>query len=196
MIPEIILLSLISIFILKIRGKKLNTITANLEIKGYQLLLIAVVIEIAAEFIYKNFSTDSLSETLSLHWLIYFAILAVTLINFNKTFMKLLFIGTLLNFIAIVANDFRMPVLVTEIIPNAEAKRIYLQTGQDLVHSLLTDKTRFKILCDIINIPPPYPFPKTLSIGDVFLLLGVFVAWQEPKNTKNPIEPPANTDSV
>jgi hypothetical protein len=124
-------------------------------------------------------------EILSLNWLIYIAIFAVTIINFKKPFMKLFFIGTLLNFIAIISNDFKMPVLVSEILANSEAKKIYLQTGQDLIHSLLTDDTRFKILCDIITLPPPYPFPKTISIGDILLLSGVFFVWQEPENKRN-----------
>ena len=110
--------------------------------------------------------------------------------------MKLLFIGTLMNFIAIISNDFKMPVFVAEIVSNAETKRIYLQTGQDLVHSLLTEETRFKILCDIITLPPPYPYPKTISFGDVFLLIGVFAAWQESGKKETSKESPANDSNV
>jgi hypothetical protein len=179
MIPEIIILSLFSFIILYFRKKKLNIFDMNLEIKGYQILIIAAVIEITAEFLFKNISNNNTPKILSLHWLIYIAIFAVTLLNIKKPFMKLLFIGTLLNFIAIVSNDFKMPVLVSEMLSNVEAKKIYLQTGQDLVHSLLTDDTKFKYLCDVITLSPPYPFPKTISIGDIFLLLGVFAFWQE-----------------
>lgn len=196
MIPEIIFFSVISILTLLIRKKGLNAINIKFEIKGYQILIMAAAIELAAEFVYKNFSGSSLLKPLSLHWLIYLAILVVTLLNFNKTFMKILFIGTLMNFIAIVSNNFKMPVLIAEIVSNAEAKRIYLQTGQDLVHSLLTEETRFKILCDIIPLPPPYPYPKTISIGDVFLLIGVFVAWQESANKGTSKESPESDNNV
>ncbi len=184
MIPEIILLSLISISILFIRKKRLKLSNIKIEIKGYQILIIAAVIELTAEFVYKNLNSSNIFKILSFHWLIYLAIFAVTILNFKKTFMKLLFLGTLLNFIAIVSNDFKMPVLVSEVLLNTEAKRIYLQTGQDLIHSLLTENTKFKILCDIFTLPPPYPFPKTISIGDILLLLGVFVVWQESVNNK------------
>ena len=179
MLPEIIIISIISIFILILRKKNFNISSINLEIKGYQVLILAAVIEITAEFLYKNFSNSNFLKILSLHWLIYIAIFVVTLLNFKRPFMKLLFIGTLLNFIAIVSNDFKMPVLVSEVLSNADAKKIYLQTGQDLIHSLLTEDTKFKILCDIITLPPPYPFSKTISIGDVSLLLGIFTVWQE-----------------
>ncbi|MGD9569426.1 MAG: DUF5317 domain-containing protein [Sedimentibacter sp.] len=183
MVPEILILTLISIIILLIRKKTLDLSLLKLEIKGYQILILAAAIEITAEFLFNNFSNNNYANVLSFHWLIYFAIFVVTSLNFKKPFMKLLFIGTLLNFIAIVSNDFKMPVLVSEVLANAEEKKIYLQTGQNLIHSLLTEDTKFKILCDIITLPPPYPFPKTISIGDVFLLLGIFTVWQEPTNT-------------
>ena len=179
MLPEIILISIVSILILILRKRKLVISKINLQIKGYQFLIIAALIEIIAEFLYKNYSNSNLLKMLSLHWLIYIAIFIVTLLNFKKPFMKLLFIGTLLNFIAIVTNDFKMPVLVSEALSNPEAKIIYLSTGQDLIHSLLTEDTNFKILFDIITLLPPYPFPKTISIGDVLLLMGVFSVWQE-----------------
>lgn len=186
MIPEIILMSLISMLILLIRKKRIDFTDIKFEIKGYQILIIAALIEITAEFLYKNFNGNNFFKILSLHWLIYLAILAVTMLNFKKTFMKLLFIGTLLNFIAIVSNDFKMPVLVSEVLSNVEAKKMYLQTGQDLIHSLLTEGTKFKVLCDIFTLAPPYPFPKTISIGDILLLLGVFAVWQESANTQKP----------
>jgi hypothetical protein len=185
MIPEILILTLISIILMLIRTKTLDISILKLEIKGYQILIIAAVIEIIAEFLYNNVINNKVVEILSLNWLIYIAIFAVTILNFKKPFMKLFFIGTLLNFIAIISNDFKMPVLVSEILANAEAKKIYLQTGQDLIHSLLTDETKFKALCDIITLPPPYPFPKTISIGDIFLLSGIFFVWHEPKNKSN-----------
>ncbi len=182
MIPEIIILTLISILILFLRKKTLDFPILKLEIKGYQILIITALMEVTAEYLFKNFSHNEFIKALSFHWIIYFAIFAVTLLNFKRPFMKLLFIGTLLNFIAIVSNDFKMPVLVSELLSNTESKRLYLQTGQDLIHSLLTKNTNFKILCDIITLPPPYPFPKTISIGDIFLLTGIFYVWQESDN--------------
>lgn len=179
MIPEIIFLSIVSIFILFIKNRKIDLSNIKISIKGYQILIIAAATEIAAEFLYNNFSSNALLKILSLHWLIYLSIFFVTMLNFNKAFMKLLFAGTLLNFIAIVSNDFKMPVLVSEVLSNVEAKKLYLQAGQNLIHSLMTEETKFKVLCDIITLPPPYPFPKTISIGDIFLLLGIFVFWQE-----------------
>jgi len=178
MLPEIIITSVISIIVLLFRKKKINIRDINIDIKGYQILIIAAVMEITAEFLYKIFSESSLLKILSLNWMIYFAIFLVTLLNIKKPYMKLFLIGTILNFIAIASNDFKMPVLVSDILANTEAKKLYLQTGQDLIHSLLREDTKFKFLCDIITLPPPYPFPKTISIGDILLFFGVFSFWQ------------------
>ncbi len=178
MLPEIIIASVISIIVLLFRKKKINIRDINIEIKGYQILIIAAVMEITAEFLYKNFNESNMLRILSLNWLIYFAIFIVTLLNIKKPYMKLFLIGTILNFIAIASNDFKMPVLVSDILANTEAKKLYLQTGQDLIHSLLTEDTKFKFLCDIITLPPPYPFSKTISIGDILLFFGVFSFWQ------------------
>ncbi|MEL7605098.1 MAG: DUF5317 domain-containing protein [Sedimentibacter saalensis] len=183
MISEIILISILSILIailILISTKKSPDITnRNFEIKGYKLLILTAVIEITAQFLFKRFPSSSLLRYLSLSWLIYFAIFYVAAINIKKSYMMLFFIGTLLNFIAIASNGFKMPVFVSDVLGDVEAKRLYLQTGQDLIHSLLTDKTKFKFLCDIITIPSPYPFSKTISVGDVFLLAGVFAFWQD-----------------
>jgi hypothetical protein len=183
MISEIIFISILSIFlailILLTTKKRPDIINRNFEIKGYKLLILTAVIEITAQFFFKKFPGSNLLKFLSLSWLIYFAVFYVAARNISKSYMMLFFIGTLLNFIAIVSNGFKMPVLVSEILGDTEAKKIYLQTGKDLIHSLLTDKTKFKFLCDIITIPSPYPYPITISAGDVFLLAGVFAFWQD-----------------
>lgn len=179
MFIEIILLSTISLFVLFLRKGKFDISNICIEIKGCKILIIMAVIEIAAVFFFKIFKNNNLLMILSMSWLIYPAILIVTLLNIKKKYMKLFFIGTLLNFIAIAFNDFKMPVYIAQIATNSQATKIFLESGQDLIHSILTDSTRFKILCDIIAIPPPYPFAKTISIGDIFLLSGIFLFWQE-----------------
>ncbi|MDD2494395.1 MAG: DUF5317 domain-containing protein [Tissierellia bacterium] len=179
MLIEIIIVSIISIIILIIRKVKLNLSQIKIKVKGYQILIIMAVIEITAVFLFKAFPDSKIFKILSLSYIIYPAIMIVTLINFKNYFMKLFFLGTLLNFIAVAFNDFKMPVYILENIANSQATIILLESGQDLIHSLMTDSTRFKILCDIITLSPPYPFVKTISIGDILLLLGVFVFWQE-----------------
>ena len=183
MVTEIIFTSILSILIaiivLLTKKQKPDILNRKINIRGYKLLILTAVIEITAQFLFKKYTDSNLLRILSMSWIIYFALLYVTAININKSYMMLFFIGTLLNFIAITANGFKMPVLVSASLTDIEAKKIYLQTGKDLIHSLLTDDTKFKYLCDIITIPSPYPYPITISIGDIFLLSGIFAFWQD-----------------
>ena len=179
MFIEIIIVSVISILILLIRKVKLDLSKIKLEIKGYQIFIIAAAIEFIAVFLFKKYPDFKIFEILSVSYVIYPAIIIVALINIKSNYMKLFFLGTLLNFIAIAFNGFKMPVYIPESAANSQATIVFLESGLDLIHSLMTDSTRFKILCDIITIPPPYPFVKTISLGDILLLLGIFVFWQE-----------------
>ena len=49
----------------------------------------------------------------------------------------------------------------------------------DIKHEAVTPDTKLVYLADIILIPRPYPLPKILSIGDIFIILGLFVFIQE-----------------
>lgn len=180
MLIEIVFISIVSLLIIFIRKKKLTIANFNnIEIKGYKILIVAAVVEISSVFLFRTYSDSLFIKILSNSYLIYPAILYVTTINMDKHYMKLFFLGTLFNFIAIAFNDYKMPVLISDAFSNAEATKVYLETGKDLIHSIMNDATRFKILCDIITLPPPYPFIKTISIGDIFLLSGIFLFWQE-----------------
>jgi hypothetical protein len=185
MIIEIIILSIISLLIIFFRDGKFDISNIDIDIKGYKFFIIMAVIQITAVLLFKIFNNNDAFKILSMNWLIYPVLLYVTLINFKKSYMKLFFIGTLLNFIAIAFNDFKMPVFISETYANSQNTILFLKSNQDLIHSIATDSTRFKILCDIISIPPPYPFAKTISIGDIFLLLGIFIFWQDALNNNS-----------
>ncbi len=183
MIYEIIFFSLLSVIIgiitLKIQTRKFDFDKYHVRIRGYKVMILAAVIKITAEFLFKKYTNISILRILSHNWIIYIGLLYVSFINIKKSYMILFFIGTLFNFLAIATNDFKMPVYVSELLLDVEAKKMFLLSGQDLVHSLLTEETKLKFLCDIITLHPPYPFPKTISVGDVFLLSGIHAFWQD-----------------
>ncbi|NLJ58834.1 MAG: DUF5317 domain-containing protein [Tissierellia bacterium] len=180
MLFEIIFFSLLSITIsivtLLIKKRTLDFNKYTLKIKGYKILILAAVIQITAQFI---FNRNNSIQILSFNWIIYIAILYVSLININKSYMFLFFGGTLLNFTAIASNGFKMPVYIPDSFIDSEIQRLFLLSGKDLIHTLLTEDTKFKFLCDIITLPSPYPFPKTISVGDIFLLAGIYAFWQD-----------------
>lgn len=180
---EIIFFSLLSIVtaiaVLLIKKRNFDFNRYHIKIRGYKVLILAAVIKIAAEFLFKKYTNINLLRILSLNWVIYFGLLYVSLLNIKRSYMMLFFLGALFNFAAIAANDFKMPVYVSELLSDVETKKMFLLSGKDLVHSLLTEETKFKFLCDIITLHPPYPYPKTISVGDVFLLSGIFAFWQD-----------------
>lgn len=180
---EIIFFSLLSIIIaiinLLIQKRKFDIDRYNIRLRGYKVLILAAVIKITAEFLFNKFTNVSLLRILSGTWIIYIGLLHVSFLNIKKSYMMLFFLGTLMNFLAIGANGFKMPVYVSELLTDIEAKKMFLLSGKDLVHSLLTEETRLKFLCDIFTLHPPYPFPKTISIGDIFLISGIFAFWQD-----------------
>lgn len=183
MIFEIIFFSFISIIssllILTVQKKYVDFNNVDIKIKGYKILILAAAIKIVAQFLFKKYSNNAFLSILSLNWIIYISLLYVSILNIKKSYTMLFFIGTLLNFIAIMTNGYKMPVYIPDTLLDAEVQKIYLLSGKDLIHSLLTDNTKFKYLCDIITLHSPYPFPKTISIGDVFLLSGIFSFWQD-----------------
>lgn len=180
---EIIFFSLLSITIglitLTVKKRKFDFNRYHLRIRGYKVLILAAVIKLTAEFLFKKYTDLSILRVLSHSWIIYLGLLYVSFLNIKKSYMILFFFGTLFNFLAIAANGFKMPVYVSDLLADVEAKKIFLMSGKDLVHSLLTEETRLKFLCDIITLHPPYPFSKTISVGDVFLLSGIFAFWQD-----------------
>ncbi len=97
--------------------------------------------------------------------------------------IRILTIGVVLNFIAVVANGGLMPVspeTLTRIHPSTSAEDwrlgIVPRGTKDIV--LSRDQTRFWFLTDILVVPPPFPWPTALSVGDLFIWLGILIlAW-------------------
>ena len=97
-------------------------------------------------------------------------------INREIVGMKWICLGSLLNFIVIVSNFGYMPVdpsLGLEY--GYETALMALKNGQVFAHTLMTETTHLNILGDWIMVPPPWPLPKTISIGDIIIDLGAFL---------------------
>jgi hypothetical protein len=96
--------------------------------------------------------------------------------------MKLFLIGLALNFIVMVGNSGKMPVFpdgITGIKNRIDIEVQLPHRESDIKHEAADRNTKFIYLADIILIPKPYPLPKILSIGDIFLMLGAFQFFQE-----------------
>jgi len=47
-----------------------------------------------------------------------------------------------------------------------------------VIHTILKESTHLKFLADVIPLPPPYPRPRALSIGDIIMAAGLFMLIQ------------------
>ncbi|WP_175640232.1 DUF5317 domain-containing protein [Metabacillus schmidteae] len=116
-------------------------------------------------------------------------------INRFHAHFKFIFVGVLLNFIVMAVNGGRMPV-------SEEAALLldpyYLDTLKNSLyakHTLATDSTIFAFLGDIIPLRPPYPREQVISIGDVVMNIGGFLAIQAIMLDNKENESPLNGTS-
>lgn len=173
---------LFSLIIAKIRKGKLANIE-EIEFNKWYLILIAGGIQLALTILQKinpswaDFILDD--YFVYIHGLSYILIVYCIFMNIKRKSMKLFLIGVLLNFLVITFNGGKMPVSIKGI-KGINSPTIELPHREfDIKHMAVTPDTKLVYLSDIILIPRPYPLPKILSIGDVFLMLGLFVFIQE-----------------
>lgn len=171
-----------SLIIAKIRSGKFSNIE-KLEFHSWYLILIAGGIQLAltllkkmnpqlANLIFENYF-------IYIHGLTYVLILLCIFMNIKRRSMKLFLIGVLLNFLVITANGGKMPVSIIGI-KGINSQTIELPHREfDIKHIAVTPDTKLVYLADIILLSRPYPLPKILSVGDLFIMLGLFVFIQE-----------------
>ncbi len=104
--------------------------------------------------------------------------------NLHIAGMKFILLGTIMNFLVILVNGGYMPVD-----PQLGLKYGFTQSlaalehGRIFAHEVVHDQTSLILLSDIIMIPPPWPFPKTISIGDVLIDIGaIFLIFKAMKS--------------
>lgn len=186
MIHELIIVLFISLIIVVIGKRKISRLI-DVEIKGLPLFAVSFLLQFISGVVVKNFNDTTIGQYVYtyfpyIHSLSYQLILIGIVLNIEKHYMKLFLIGTLMNFTVILFNGMKMPVRIPPEYPFSWENYSYLAYGKDLIHTALTKDTRLKILADIIILSDPYPFNKTISIGDVFLLFGF--GWFIQEETK------------
>lgn len=173
---------LFSLILAKLRNGKLSNIE-KLEFNKFYFILIAGFLQLSLSLLQKVnplWASFILNDYFTyLHGLSYLLIFIAIIMNIKRHSMKLFIIGVVLNFLVISFNGGKMPVSITGI-KGINSPTIELPNREfDIKHIAVTPDTKLVYLADIILIPRPYPLPKILSIGDVFLILGLFVFIQE-----------------
>ncbi len=176
MVIETITLSLL---LGKVSGGKIRNLE-SLYIKGWYLFALSFLVEIVSLLIVSK-SIGKLSIFIEnnffyVHIFIYLLLIIGLFMNFKEKGLRITLLGSILNFIPLLFNNGKMPVLLDSL----KYSKLYtqlslLEEGRILTHSLANETTKFIYLCDVLPIPEPYIFPKIISVGDIFISLGLFV---------------------
>jgi len=160
-------------------GGKLKNLE-KIKLKKIYLVFITFFIEYIAGILI-NSDNISLREnifayTYYIQLLAYILLMIFFVYNFKYLGIKFLAFGSFLNFFVIQANKGFMPVDIHLAMKLGYYNSVkYLGSGNVFGHKILdTVNDAWVILADIIEIPPPYFFPKSISAGDMFIGFGVF----------------------
>ena len=152
---------------------------ADLPIKKVGLIISAFLIQFILVFFgERDFQLFS-KIGVYLHIFSYILLLIALWYSREIKGMKILAVGVVINFIAVLANGGQMPVSAKALLKaNMNDMLPLLNSRSYVVHTLLTEKSHLKFLADIIPLPPPYPRPRVLSIGDIVMSIGLFILIQ------------------
>ncbi len=153
------------------KGKLSNLGITN--IRGWFVIIIAFfiqilpVITISVEFI-KPYEKYTYIFSMVL-------LLVVVIINLDKKGFSIMLTGLILNSIVVIMNGFKMPISfeglrLAGMVDTIEA----ITTGNIINYMGLNMVTTWtKYLGKFIVIPKPYPLAKVISVGDIFMSLGI-----------------------
>ncbi|WP_422487068.1 DUF5317 domain-containing protein [Gudongella sp. DL1XJH-153] len=171
----------LSIILSKLKGGKIGNLE-HVHIEGIFLLFLSALTQ-ASLSLTKKYQIQSLYIFLEDYFLYvivfsYALLLIAIILNIEKNYMKVLFVGVMLNAAVIAANEGKMPVSMTGI-SGINQESVIPERAEDIKHIGVNQETKLVYLSDIILIPRPYPLPKILSIGDLFIMAGVFLFFQK-----------------
>lgn len=172
--------------------KKLTAYLKTIAYSGLALPIAAFVLESLGAL---SLSKGLLSQnsgfwlSLSVEAMLYSLLMAFIGLNHRLKGFKLMGLGLLLNGLVVLSNGGHMPVDGSVLLSlGYETTYQALAQGQIFAHELIHNGTRLAFLADVIHLPPPYPFPKSVSLGDFLLGFGVlyhlasFSTVQPPEN--------------
>jgi len=165
---------IISIIIGLLRNGKLSSLS-QISLKRIELIVLACLIQGGLIFLGSRnikFVLDYCS-----YMIIFSYIVLLLAVWYNKKLkgIKIIALGIIFNFIVIVANGGHMPVLLSSLYKaGLNDFALVLKEGTYVTHTLITEKTLFGFLADVLPLSPPFPDPSVVSVGDFFMFFGVF----------------------
>lgn len=163
---------LISIIIGFLRKGSLRGI-AELNVRGGLIFPILLIIQLSI-YLFQGKYEFLIMISGYLFILIYLFGMYFLWLNRQQYGFLLILAGVFLNFLVMALNGGRMPVSMEAAMILDPHYIDVLKTSVYGKHTLLTESTKLAFLGDIIPITNPYPKTQVISIGDVFMNIGVF----------------------
>ncbi|EEG77845.1 DUF5317 domain-containing protein [Dethiobacter alkaliphilus] len=160
----IVLGILLAVVVGLLRGGKLARL-GDVSLKAMPLVWVALVMRALVGVVENAGFTYAPGLQIAAYILFFYAVW----LNLAQPGIKLFGLGSLLNFVVIAANGGRMPVSADAI---AAAGGSGTPTG---THVLLTEGTRLWFLADVIALPRISPVAQVISVGDILIVMGVFL---------------------
>lgn len=166
---------LFSLIIGKMRGGKFRSL-GQVSLRNSWMFILAFVVEFGTLFAVSGGIEVVRDFSLYLHTMSYLILFIAIISNREHPAMWVLLLGAFLNFIVIFINGGAMPISIEGLQKaGLENEAQLISAGSIITHQPLTPATKLPFLTDVIILPPPYPFPKLLSIGDLIISLGVIL---------------------
>jgi len=169
---------IISIIIGLLRNGKLSSLS-QISLKRIELIVLACLIQAGLIFLGPKKVKFVLDYSSYMIIFSYIVLLLAVWNNKKLKGMKIISLGIVFNFIVIVVNGGHMPVLLSSLYKaGLNDFALVLKEGTYVTHTLITEKTLFRFLADVIPLFPPFPDPSVVSVGDFLMFYGVFSLFQ------------------
>jgi len=181
---------IISIIIGLLRNGKLSSLS-QISLKRIELIVLACLIQAGLIFLEPRQIKFVIDYSSSMVIFSYIVLLLAVWHNKELKGMNFITLGIIFNFVVIIANGGHMPVLLSSLYKTGlNDFALVLKEGSYVTHNLITEKTLFRFLADVIPLSPPFPDPSVVSAGDFLMFYGVFSLIQNAmvKKEMNPEE--------
>ncbi|HHY37539.1 MAG TPA: DUF5317 domain-containing protein [Clostridia bacterium] len=164
-----------SIIVAKLLGGRLSRL-GQIQYRHLDFLIMSVTIQIflhAATMVGWHLSGKSILAAISASY----ALLCISLLyNLRLPGIPFALAGVIANAIVILANGGKMPIS-RPMLERAGLLRYLemLSTGGSPTHQLIEKTTKLAFLSDIFAVPPPFWRPFVFSVGDVAIVIGLFI---------------------
>jgi hypothetical protein len=169
--------------LIAIVSNRWHFLVENIKIRGVWLPFLAFLVEASVQ-IGLNHGSAGLHAfifdyELTLMVLVYSLLVAFFVLNLKTPGVALILVGVVLNMIVIFSNSGKMPVDIdmavsygfTQIAEQLKAGLVFGHSAVD------AETTKLVFLADILHLRPPYPIPKSVSLGDLIMDIGVLMVF-------------------